>query len=597
MRRVLLTALPIALLLCACAGQGRGADALMCRLVLEEGVGFRAEKPACTVSRGADAVFTLTPEAGYAFAGVDYPDYTLASAGGRQTLTLHNVRYSTALTVTYRPNARSIRYHGNGGRTAQGAELEELPAAFTHLRSNTAWGTDLFEREGHTLYSWNTAPDGTGTSVGLGSRVAVPEDALDLYAMWRPWSDASDFATAPNGTGVTVTGYFGGDETLCVPAELGGRPVTEIAPRAFAGLESRTVILPAGLERICADAFQGAALRELDLSDDVAALDGAAFSGCSRLETLHINAAEPPRYATYFATFADKYDRLLSLAGRRKIVLFSGSSARFGYDSGAIDAAFPGYGVVNMGVFAYTGARPQLELILSCMGEGDVLLHAPEFDAARHQFCTSTDLDIPFFCMMEANYDALAELDLRGYTNVFPALSGYLEQRRELPLGDYSLSPGDFDEDGRAVTVPSYNEYGDYILYRPNAPTPDPVYGAPVPYTVEAFPEDTCIAPLNAVYDRFTQKGIRVFFTYAPRNCLALSPDSTPEARAELDAYFRRVLHAPVISPLEDSLYSGIYLSGTDNHLSTEGVSRRTQRIIRDLTAAMADAEGGGADG
>lgn len=597
MRRVLLTALAVALLLCACAGQGRGADAPMCRLVLEEGAGFRAEKPACAVPRGADAVFMLTPEAGYAFAGVDYPDYTLTSAGGRQTLTLHNVRYSSALTVTYRPNARMIRYHGNGGYTARGARMEQRPAAFTHLRSNTAQGSGLFEREGHTLYGWNTAPDGSGTAVGLGSRTAVPRDVLELYAMWAPWSDASDFTTAPNKTGVTITGYLGDDDTLCVPAELDGRPVTEIAPRAFAGLGSRTVILPAGLKRICADAFRGAALRELYLSDDVAALDPSAFSGCSGLATLHINAAVPPRYATYFAAFADKYDRLLSLAGRRKLVLFSGSSARFGYDSGAIDAAFPDYEVVNMGVFAYTAARPQLELILSCMGGGDVLLHAPEFDAARHQFCASSDLDIPFFCMMEANYDALAALDLRGYTNVFPALSGYLEQRRDLPLGDYSLSPGGFDEDGRAVAVPSYNEYGDYILHRPNAPTPDPVYGAPVPYTVDAFPEDTYIAPLNAVYDRFAQKGVRVFFTYAPRNALALSSGSTPEARAQLDAYFRRVLHAPVISPLEESLYSGIYLSGTDNHLSTEGVSIRTRRIIRDLKAAMADAGGGGADG
>lgn len=85
--------------------------------------------------------------------------------------------------------------------------------------------------------------------------------------------------------------------------------------------------------------------------------------------------------------FQDKYDRLLQLKDRKKIVLFSGSSTRFGYDSAMIDDAFEEYDVVNMGVFAYTSALPQLQLILECMQEGDILLHAPEFDTSSRQFC------------------------------------------------------------------------------------------------------------------------------------------------------------------------------------------------------------------
>ena len=34
---------------------------------------------------------------------------------------------------------------------------------------------------------------------------------------------------------------------------------------------------------------------------------------------------------------------------------------------------------------------------------------------------------------------------------------------------------------------------------------------------------------------------------------------------------------------IEDSLYTGIYLYGTDNHLSTEGAQIRTEKVIRDL--------------
>ena len=54
--------------------------------------------------------------------------------------------------------------------------------------------------------------------------------------------------------------------------------------------------------------------------------------------------------------------------------------------SALLDEALPDYQVVNMGVFAYTNATPQLLLILDCMQAGDILLDSPEFDAAQRQF-------------------------------------------------------------------------------------------------------------------------------------------------------------------------------------------------------------------
>ena len=186
------------------------------------------------------------------------------------------------------------------------------------------------------------------------------------------------------------------------------------------------------------------------------------------------------------------------------------------------------------------------------MGPGDVLVHCPEFDASKRQFCTTSDLDAAFFNMVESSYDALARLDLRGYTNVFPALEDYLRAKAGMAAKSYDLSPADFDEDGAPVDKPSYNEYGDYTVHRPNARTEAPIYGLPVQYAVSAFPKERFITP------------------------------------AELDAYLRRELCVPVITPLEDSLWSGVYLYGTDNHLSTEGAQINTQRFIPRLRGQMA---------
>ena len=277
----------------------------------------------------------------------------------------------------------------------------------------------------------------------------------------------------------------------------------------------------------------------------------------------------------------------MSLADTQKIVLFSGSSARFGYDSAAIDAALPSYAVVNMGVFAYTNALPQLELIRQQMRPGDLLLLSPEFDAAKRQFCTTNAFDDDFFCMLEANYDALACLDLRQYSGVFSALSSYLQTRAGMVARSYAVSPSDLDEDGNAVDTPSYNDYGDYILYRPDAADDTPIYGLPVDFTVAAFPYETYIAPANAAWGRFTADGVHVYLTYSPRNSQAVSADSTPEAVAALDEYFRENLDVTILTPLQDALLPGHLFYGTDNHLSTNGVSMRTAQVIAALTAQL----------
>ncbi len=580
------------MLLAGCSQTPAAVQMKLCDVAVEAGTGFQARRSVVTVRSGEDASFLLIPEYGYTFDSVDYPDYTVAAEGGKQTLILHSVSDSMTVRVIYRPCSRKLCYHGCGGLTDAGEDSVILPVSDGKLRANTSQGISLFHREGFTLYAWNTRPDGSGTQIGLGSRTAVSEETGQLYAMWQPWSDETLFSVQESSDGVCITGFEGEAELLCIPQVIRGKQVTGISSGAFSGIRSRVVMLPPTLREIGADAFHNAAVEDLYLYDSLTHLDPLAFSECRKLAHLHINAATAPRYMTYFATFADKHDRLLSLKDHAKIVLFSGSAARFGYDCQMIDESFPDYDVVNMGVFAYTNVRPQMEIMLTCMREGDVLVHAPEFDATNYQFSTSNVLSHTLFNMMEANYDALTLLDLRTYDNVMPALSDYLSIRTGLEEGSYAFSPSDFDEDGNPSSTASYNAYGDYVLPRPNATSAKPIYGLPVQYTVEAFTREPFAESINAVYDRFLSSGVRVWFSYAPRNIEALSMDSTKEARAALDAWFRRTLHARVISDMEDSLFSGIYMFETDNHLTTEGAADHTRQIIRDLQAAFTETDG-----
>ncbi|MCD7945602.1 MAG: leucine-rich repeat protein [Clostridiales bacterium] len=582
------------LLLTSCASATAARAALTCPVVLEEGEGYTAESYTAEPLRGEDAVFTLTLEDGYTLAGTDYEDTEIDQSGRTVTLTLHSVRYSTAVTLYLEQEGEIVYYDANGGERLDGGDATqpvEVVTATTHLRWNTSTGVELFEREGYTLIGWNTRADGSGTAVGLGSRVD-PAESLTLYAQWSKWTDESRFTWEEEGDGVKIIGYSGTDSVISIPAELDGLPVRYIGEGAFAEAVCETVILPNTVRTLESGAFRGCTLTTLYLSDNITTLNDYSFQDCDSLQTVHLNAVEDPVYSgTYYDTFTDKFDRLLTLSDCQKIVLFSGSSTRFGYDSAAIDQAFEDYEVVNMGVFAYTNAYPQFLLILDCMGEGDILIHSPEFDAAQRQFCTTIRMDDTFFKLIESNYDLLARLDLREVGGTFSALSSFLAGREGMEAGSYARSASDYDEDGNPVDEPSYNEYGDYILYRPNADSDEPVYGLAVDYTVRSFPVAQFIQPLNEMYQRFLDRGVRVYFTYAPRNSLAISEDSTEEARAELDAWFRENLIVPVLSDIEESLWPGRYLYGTDNHLSTEGVAIRTEQIISELKEQLAKEE------
>ncbi len=612
-----------ALFLPACAGKTQLSERSV-RIVLEDVPGVAPETAVIDTSAGSDITVSLHPGDGWTVTGCDYDGAELVSSeDGTVLLTLPGVRYTQTVRILAELDPYVIRYHLDGASDPEAVLTLSSPA--THLRVNTAAGelpalsgtssdtaaggsfTDpsdissgrrrvpLLSGDGtRLLCGWTTEPGGAGTQIGLGSRTEVSGDLpLDLYADWRSFSDEASFAfeVTPGGEAV-ITGYTGRDTDLVIPAYMDGHPVTSIAERAFSGAAFRSVVLPPTLREVGLYAFENSALTSLTFFDSLHNITDYAFSGCAQLRTIRIQAVRDPVYSgTYFDTFCDKMDRLRLLKDRRKILLFSGSSTRFGYDCAMIDEAFPDYEVQNLGVFAYTNALPQLDLILRFSGKGDILVHSPEFDAAARQFCCTNAMDAAFFSMIEADYDLLALLNYQDYGGLLSAFTTYQKEREGMGSGDYRLSASSYDEDRHPVSTPSYDIYGDYILPRPNAADDTPIYDLPVDYTAGSFSTDRFIRPLNAVYQRFLDKGVRVYFTYAPRNREAVSEKSTEEARHELDAWFRETLCVPVISDIETSLYPGRYLYGTDNHLSTEGVRLRTGQFLRDLQAQL-DKEG-----
>ncbi len=561
-------------------GSFEGCAALE-RLVLAQ-----ADPEKCAVGpgllKGTDALVYVPPGRLSAYA-TNYFWAAHASRLREDSQTAQLPEPSAAPSAPPAVSGPSIRYEGNGGtlRAWEGDAIA-LPVDNAHLRVNTAQGTGYFRREGYVLTGWNTAPDGSGERIGLGSRTER-RDGLALYAQWAKVSPEGSFSYEFREGQAWITGYSGAAPRCVVPEELGGSPVRGICAGAFRDGAFEELILPHTLYTVEGGAFHGCAVREITLFDTLREVSDESFQDCRGLKTLHVNAATSPVYSgSYFDTFSDKYDWLLSLKGRKKLVLASGSSGRYGYDSPALAAAFPDYVPANMGVYAYTNALPQLELIRGLMEEGDVLLSAPEFDAAEEQFCASSRLDAPFWAMMESNYDAAALLDLRNYSGVLDSLGEYLAARRGMAGRNYGESPASYDDDGNRYAFATYNQYGDLTLPRPNGERDVCLRHNIADYTTANITPGR-VEALNDVYRRFLDGGIAVYFTYTPRNRNSLTADSTPATRRELHNYLTEHLCVPVISDIEDSLYAGNYFYLIDSHLSGEGAAIRTKRVIEDL--------------
>lgn len=580
---------------------------LYCTVLVEDSDDYVCEHNVISSEKNKDVTVEITIGVGYSFSGVNYDDYAIDVTDGEAsttiTILLKNVKYSLILKpliqkkpskpidggnteppdLPNEPSRDVIFYDSNDG---SGRTLRSYSKMANHYRANTLSAQFSFERNGYVQTGWNTATDGNGTHVGFGSRCDRVYD-LTLYAEWAKVSAENLFTYELKYGNAVITGCKAPSLTdLVIPEKIDGYNVTGIAEGAFCDLSSNRVVIPKTVRAISDNAFTNLKAKEIVLFDSINILGEKAFLG-AQFDTLYINANRSPVYAgTYYSVFADKCDRLMSLANEKKMILAGGSAWRFGCDSKKLGEHYEEYEVVNMGVFAYANMLPQYLIMLKFMKEGDLLLSSPEFDAIDCQFCTSRDIDYSIFAMVETNYDLFSYLDCKDFSNVTEALSDYLMRSGNSNL-TYEETPYYVDEDGFYSTVPVYNEYGDYILPRPNNEEMISFGVKRAYYSVKYFPE-AYIETLNEVYQKFLSKNVKVLFVYSPRSKVGLSVDTDEASIAELDDYLNERICVPIIGSIHESIMSPYYFYATDNHLSTEGVEIRTDSLINDLDAYFA---------
>lgn len=582
MRRIRSRLLPLLLLLalCACGGTERADQRVL--VCLEEGGPFALEENGLRVLPGWDVRFELHMEPGARVVSTDYRgEYRIWRDGDVTRLDLLNVRFPTRVRVNVTRQFRPVRYSPNGGT---GEEVEQVYDLRTRLRPNTLTDDGAFSRPGYTLTGWNTAPDGFGERVGLGSRVTVPQDGLTLYAQWVAWSPERDFTYEAGEGGATVTGYAGTDARVVVPERLGGLPVTAIANGAFADAAVEAVILPKTLARVEDGAFARCALKTLLLSDNIETISDAAFAGCGGLRTLYINAAEPPYGYLYRreSVYADKVDLLIEAQGRKKLVFYGGCSMWYNLNGQTVQYAVgKDYTVINMGLNGTVTSNVQMAIIEAFLEDGDIFFHAPELSSPQ-QLLTFRDMrdryDNQLWCGLENNYDLFALVDLRGIGGVFDSLCGYLGTKTR--AADYQQSYTDSQGRGYMDGTGSIP----FLRAESTGSLVDKVYLDPEKVA------SADLGPLLEYYRRYAEKGARVYVSHACVDLDAVPEDQRGNVAAVEEAFrgqMARTKDAVLVSSLWDFLYHDEDFYDTVYHMCTAAADRNTAIWLRDLRAQM----------
>lgn len=558
-------------LLCALFACAKNTPTRNVEVLLQEG-DFTSFIYSKTQKAGTDFSFDITVENTKRLSSCSYDNYSISreelSLNKTYSLTLYKVNYSTTISLEV-IDEYIANYVNDEDHLQDKVVLDE----YKHTRYNTINSDETFQKEGYQLVGYLN----NESVVSLGSRVDRNlESGVTLKPYFLKNTSTSEFEYIEKDSSIEISKYKGNEETIVIPNIINEKKVTLLKSNSFINKNISTLVIPSSVKEVEKNVFVNTNINELVIFDSLEIISDESFNNSS-VNKLRINAVTAPHYsANYFDSFPDKMDRLISLKDKKKIVLFAGSSARFGYDSKLIDDSFSDYEVVNMGVYAYSNQLLQIEIIKNYINEDDILILSPEFDTIDTQFNYVKEFDYRMYAMIESNYDLMLNYKINEFSKIFDTYQEYSLRRRLLSEKSYSYYVGDFDEDERRSPSPTYNKYGDYSLYRHNNFSREYFGVRRAIYNKDYFP----ITWVKSFSDYYKEIDCKKIFSYSPRMDKSVE-HTTPTSINELDIYLKEnIENMTFIGDINKSLMDPLYFYATDNHLSTEGVDIRTKYLI-----------------
>lgn len=283
----------------------------------------------------------------------------------------------------------------------------------------------------------------------------------------------------------------------------------------------------------------------------------------------------PAQYdESFLGELSDKC-ALLEQSPAPRIVLVGGSSLAFGVDSALLEQEFPGYTVVNFGLYAALGTQLMLELSDGQFREGDIVILSPEQQAQTLSCYFNAEAA---WQALDGDFALLARLDpshfgaLLGQYPYFAArkLNYFLQGEKPVPEGVYRHasfdSRGDVRADTPANIMPGGWDRNTPVLLEPQVTDPD------------------FVALVNGWAARAAEQGAQVYYRLCPMNAEAVQGD--PDAYYD---YLRGKLDFPILGDPKACILDPAWFYDTNFHLNEAGRQLNTRTLARDLKAQLGD--------
>ncbi len=279
---------------------------------------------------------------------------------------------------------------------------------------------------------------------------------------------------------------------------------------------------------------------------------------------------------TFLGELADKYE-LLNSTNEKKIVIVGGSSVAFGLDSGMIEEA-TGYKTVNFGLYATLGTKLMLDLSLSNINEGDIIILAPELNEQTLSLYFNAS---SAWQALEGDFSMLRFVGIDNYPDLAGNLFSYLGKRYE-----YALEGRTVKQTG-VYSRSAFNEYGDIVYPREyNVMTYEYDKSQTITLEPSIFDEEF-IEYVNKYIRKVEGRGAEVYFSFCPMNSSAMAKGTTDESIHEFTDYIEDNINCEIISNPRDSIMDKGYFYDTNFHLNDAGVTVHTRYLTNDILRTL----------
>ena len=310
-----------------------------------------------------------------------------------------------------------------------------------------------------------------------------------------------------------------------------------------------------------------------------------------------------------------KWDAVVT-ATKPRLVIIGGSSVNYGVSSAYLEALLNDeYDVINYGTIRTTCQRLYVEALASQLGEGDILIYAPESSSAYTMGSGKLDT-FKIFRDTEGVYNLYRYVDIANYSDYFKGITNFNSERFN------SMLSGGSDYDGH--TVPSQdlvgknggfkatypdaftiiNQDGDMIggTNKNTATNGTPKFSVNFSYYVYDEGDKSSTGSdirdyadlMNAALQLHEDKGVKVFFGFAPVHKNALTTETKNTAiQKGYDADMAATYGVKALGSCSDHIFAYGYMSQNDtHHLTDKGRVKHTFQIYLELCEALGITDG-----